>query len=160
MRRGLESLEDPEVTRIASTTAMSRSHVLNSRNGAPLYTLGEAAAGWKGDEEEVEGGRSVILDLQKLETFRVVASTLSFTRAGLELGYCQSSITMHIKALERELGVVLFDRCRFSKDVILTEAGRVTLEYATRLLTLAEEARTAVLRVPHESGQALSLVGS
>ena len=52
-------------------------------------------------------------------------------------------MTVHIKELERELGVQLFERCRFSKKVVLTEAGRRTLEYASRLFTLAEEAKAA-----------------
>ena len=84
-----------------------------------------------------------MLDLLKLETFRVVAATNSFTRAATELGCCQSTVTVHIKDLERELGVRLFDRCRFSKKVVMTEAGHRTLEYAGRLMTLADEAKAA-----------------
>ena len=82
-----------------------------------------------------------MLDLLQLQTFRVVAATNSFTRAAAELGCCQSTVTVHIKDLERELGVQLFDRSRFSKKVSLTEAGRRTLEYAGRLFALADEAR-------------------
>lgn len=84
-----------------------------------------------------------MLDLLKLETFRVAAATNNFTRAAAELGCCQSTVTVHIKELERELGVRLFERCRFSKKVILTEAGRRTLEYASRLFTLADETKAA-----------------
>ena len=84
-----------------------------------------------------------MLDLIKLETFRMVAATNNFTRAATELGCCQSTVTVHIKDLERELGVLLFKRCRFSKTVALTEAGRRTLEYASRLLSLAKEAKAA-----------------
>jgi DNA-binding transcriptional LysR family regulator len=87
-----------------------------------------------------------MLDLQKLETFRVVAQTHNFTRAAAELGYSQSSVTGHIQALERELGAALFERYRFSRTVVLTKAGRRTLEYAGRLLALEEEARAAVGR--------------
>jgi DNA-binding transcriptional LysR family regulator len=84
-----------------------------------------------------------MIDLRQLETFRAVALTNSFTRAAAELGYSQSSVTIHIKALERELGVPLFDRRRFSKSVVLTEVGRKTLERACKLLALADEIRTA-----------------
>ena len=59
-----------------------------------------------------------MLDLQHLETFRVVAVTNNFTRAAAELGYCQSTVTTHIMALERELGAPLFIRNRFSKTVV------------------------------------------
>lgn len=83
-----------------------------------------------------------MLDLLKLKTFLVVAATHSFTRAGAELGYSQSSVTTHIQSLERELGAPLFDR--FGRRVILTEIGRQMLGYAHRLLGLAEEAKTAV----------------
>lgn len=84
-----------------------------------------------------------MLDLKKLHTFQVAAATSSFTRAAVELGCCQSSVTVHIKALEDELGVSLFERCRSSKTVILTEVGRRLLEYASRLLALAEETKAA-----------------
>jgi DNA-binding transcriptional LysR family regulator len=83
-----------------------------------------------------------VLDLLKLKTFQVAAATSNFSRAAMELGYSQSSVTSHIQALERELGATLFDRV--SRNVVLTEVGRRTLEYANRLLALAEEAKAAV----------------
>ena len=49
-----------------------------------------------------------ILDMRQLHTFRVVAMTKNFTRAATELGCCQSTVTVHIQALERELSVSLF----------------------------------------------------
>jgi LysR family glycine cleavage system transcriptional activator len=88
-----------------------------------------------------------MLDLRKLQTFRVAAATSNFTRAAAELGCCQSSVTVHIKALEDELGVPLFERCRYTKKVTLTRVGRQMLEYSHKLLSLAEEA-TATLRQP------------
>lgn len=53
-------------------------------------------------------------------------------------------MTLHIKALERELGASLLERHRFSKTVQLTEVGRRTLDYAERLLALANETKAAV----------------
>jgi DNA-binding transcriptional LysR family regulator len=53
-------------------------------------------------------------------------------------------VTVHIKALEDELGAPLFERCRSSKTVVLTAVGRRALEYAGRLLALAEETKAAV----------------
>src|SRR5258708_5654674 len=91
-----------------------------------------------------------MLDLQKLKTFRTVASTNSFTRAAAELGYSQSSVTTQIKALERELGAPLFDR--FAKKVALTEVGQKTLEYAGRLLALADETKAAVRKQGKPAG--------
>jgi DNA-binding transcriptional LysR family regulator len=72
----------------------------------------------------------------------MVAGHLSFTRAAGALGYAQSSVTAQIQALETELGVSLFDR--LGRRVVLTGAGQRLLDYAERLLSLADEARTAV----------------
>jgi len=74
----------------------------------------------------------------------MVALTHNFTRAAVELGYSQSSVTHHVQALERELGAALLKRYRFSRTVQLTEAGRRTLDYAERLLALAYETKAAV----------------
>ena len=84
-----------------------------------------------------------MLELQQIESFRMVALTHNFTRAAAELGYSQSSVTLHVKALERELGTPLLTRHRFSKTVQLTAAGKRTLDYAERLLALADETRAA-----------------
>ena len=87
-----------------------------------------------------------MLDLQQIESFRMVARTHNFTRAAAELGYSQSSVTLHVKALERELGAALLGNTGFSKTVELTEAGRRTLDYAERLLALADETKAAAKR--------------
>jgi len=85
-----------------------------------------------------------MIDLRQLETFRVLAYTNNFTRTAKTLGYCQSTVTTHIMAIEREHGAALFVRSRFSKTVVLTEVGLRTLEYAGRLLGLADEVKAAV----------------
>ena len=82
-----------------------------------------------------------MLDLQKLQTFRVVAATRSFTRAAVKLGYSSRQTTE-----EEPFCAELLERDRFSKIVELTKAGRRTLEYAERLLALAEETKVAVHR--------------
>jgi len=58
-----------------------------------------------------------MLDLQHLKTFIAVVSAMSFSRAADELHYSQSSVTRHIKRLERELGVRLFKCFRFAKTI-------------------------------------------
>ena len=87
-----------------------------------------------------------MLNLQQLSTFLTVAQWNSFTRAATELGHSQSSVTTQIQALERELGAPLFQRTKFSKSIALTEEGRRALQYAGKLLALAEEAKAAVRR--------------
>src|SRR5690606_16915793 len=91
------------------------------------------------------------MELRQLRTFQRVATTLSFTRAAEELGYAQSSVTAQVRSLEDELSVRLFDR--LGRQVSLTDAGQRLLEYATRLLNLAEEARLAVTESGEPSGQ-------
>lgn len=82
------------------------------------------------------------MEFRQLSTFRVVANTLSFTRAAAALDYAQSSVTAQIQALEEELGVPLFNR--LGRQVVLTDAGQRLLAYADRLLALELEARTLV----------------
>jgi DNA-binding transcriptional LysR family regulator len=53
-----------------------------------------------------------------------------------KLGYTQSCITLHIKKLEEELGVTLFDR--IGKKVTLTEAGQRLLPTVSQLLKLSQ----------------------
>jgi DNA-binding transcriptional LysR family regulator len=87
----------------------------------------------------------MFLDLQHLLTFRTVVSTGTFTRAAVELGYSQSSVTYQIQLLERSLGLLLLKRNPFSR-VVLTDAGRRVLEHSERLLALAEETKAAIYR--------------
>jgi len=94
-----------------------------------------------------------MLDLMKLETFRTVANTRSFTRAGAQLGYSQSTVTAHVQSLEREVGAPLFQRVRFSREIRLTETGQRTLDYASRLLTLAQETSIAIHSRSEPAGQ-------
>lgn len=55
-----------------------------------------------------------------------VAEHLSFCRAANALGVSQSSVSARIKALEEELGIVLFERN--TRGVRLTDAGRLFVE--------------------------------
>lgn len=55
-----------------------------------------------------------------------VAEYLSFCRAAEALGTTQSSVSARIKALEDELGILLFERN--TRGVRLTEAGRLFVE--------------------------------
>ncbi|HEF5874272.1 TPA: LysR family transcriptional regulator [Burkholderia cenocepacia] len=55
-----------------------------------------------------------------------VAEYLSFYRAAQALGTTQSSVSARIKALETELGILLFERN--TRGVRLTEAGRLFVE--------------------------------
>jgi DNA-binding transcriptional LysR family regulator len=79
------------------------------------------------------------VDLTQLETFRKVSSVSSFTRAAAELRYAQSTVTAHIKALESELEVSLFER--HGRGVQITTAGKRLLTYVDDILMLVSQAR-------------------
>ena len=86
-----------------------------------------------------------MLDLHHVRTFCVVTDTNNFTVAAARLGCSQATVTTHIQALESELGVRLFERKRFARNVRLTEIGHLMLRYSRELLSLAEKT-VAVIR--------------
>jgi DNA-binding transcriptional LysR family regulator len=77
------------------------------------------------------------MDLFQLETFVAVVQEGSFSRAAQRLHRTQPAVSQIIRKLERELGEALFDRS--SRDGTLTDAGRVLLHNAEKLLNLRNE---------------------
>ncbi|MEM7464035.1 MAG: LysR substrate-binding domain-containing protein [Pseudomonadota bacterium] len=82
------------------------------------------------------------MDLTDLRIFTAVVREGGITRAAEKLHRVQSNVTTRIRQLESKLDTKLFNR--EGKRLILTSSGRVLLEYADRLLDLAEEAREAL----------------
>jgi DNA-binding transcriptional LysR family regulator len=78
-----------------------------------------------------------MIELRGLRHLVVLARHLNFVRAADELGVTQPTLSRSIQALERRLGVQLFDRDR--GGVRLTAHGRTVVEHATLLLMDAEE---------------------
>ena len=74
----------------------------------------------------------IVTDLIKLKSFLHAAENLSFSEAAKQLHLSQPTISHHIKALERELGVELF--IRSGATLKLTEAGRLLLPWAHKLI--------------------------
>jgi len=79
------------------------------------------------------------MEISQLRTFRTVTETLNFTRAAERLHLTQSAVSHQIKALETELGEPLFIRAK--GGVRLSEAGKVALRHAERVLDAAEALR-------------------
>ena len=77
------------------------------------------------------------MTITQLTTFLRIAEEGNFTSAANSLGYAQSTVTMQIKQLEEELGVVLFDR--LGKTVCLTSAGERLRIYAEKMQQLERE---------------------
>ncbi len=82
------------------------------------------------------------MDLAVLNIFRTVVREGGVTRAAAKLHRVQSNVTTRVRQLEEELGVKLF--VREGRRMQVSPAGTILLDYADRLLALADEARAAV----------------
>ena len=77
------------------------------------------------------------MDFHQLESFLAIARFKSFSKAAESLFLTQPALSNHISRLERELGVVLFERN--SRKTELTEAGRLLFSAAQDLLSHREQ---------------------
>jgi len=82
------------------------------------------------------------MELFQLETFLAVAENRSFSRAAQKLHRTQPAVSQTIRKLESDIGEPLFDRS--SRDANLTDAGRLLVDYAEKLLNLRSEAGSAI----------------
>lgn len=85
------------------------------------------------------------MDIRALRYFVAVAGTGHMTRAAEQLGIQQPPLSLQIKALERELGVLLFKR--HPRGVALTDAGRLFQAEALRMLQDMEAMKQRMARV-------------
>ncbi|MGI5130060.1 LysR family transcriptional regulator [Pseudonocardia sp. CA-107938] len=73
-----------------------------------------------------------MISSRQLEYFQAVARELHFTRAAESLRIAQPALSQQIRRLERQLGLVLFERN--NHRVELAPAGAALLEHAERIL--------------------------
>ena len=73
-----------------------------------------------------------MLDLKQLKYFIVCAETGSVSEAAKLLYTTQPSVSKAIKALENDMGIVLFDR--MPRGIALTAEGREAYRYACRIV--------------------------
>lgn len=79
------------------------------------------------------------MNLRDLESFVCVAERQSFSAAAQALGFEQSTVSRHVKALERLWGMALL--LRSTRSVLLTPAGAAVLPRAQHLLKEVSELR-------------------
>jgi LysR family transcriptional regulator, cell division regulator len=81
------------------------------------------------------------MDAADLKVFAAVARHGSMNRAAIELNTVQSNVTSRVRALELELGVLLFQR--HARGVKVTPAGCRMLPFSTRISRLLSDAKAA-----------------
>ena len=71
------------------------------------------------------------MDLKELSSFKAILQEGSFSKAALKLNYAQSTITMQMQRLEKELGFLLFER---GLEIKLTPSGKIFSEEIDSLI--------------------------
>jgi DNA-binding transcriptional LysR family regulator len=79
------------------------------------------------------------MNLRQLRTLVAIAEQGSFTAAGNAVGLSHSAISLHVKALEEDLGISLVDRTQ--RPPRLTPRGNALVEQARRMAALEDEIR-------------------
>ncbi len=95
------------------------------------------------------------LDLYPIQVFQAVATEKGFTRAAKKLFRTQPAVSLMVRRLEKELGVKLIDRG--GRELLLTDAGKIVLEYARRFENLQKELGTALTELRDNRAGVLSI---
>jgi len=82
------------------------------------------------------------MDIKQLRALLAIAETGSATRAAELLRIVQPAVSRHVRLLEEELGVELFERERHG--MVLTETGRTLVEYGRRALQELDRAKAEI----------------
>ncbi len=95
------------------------------------------------------------MELYPLKVFLTVATERSFSRAGEKLLRTQPAISIAIQRLESDLKEKLIDRS--GRELLLTDAGRVVLEYARRFQNLESDLENALRELKDNYAGRLSI---
>jgi DNA-binding transcriptional LysR family regulator len=82
------------------------------------------------------------MDFRRLEVFTRVFKLKSFSKAGQTLFLSQPTVSEHIRLLEEDLGLTLFDRQ--GKEIVPTKAGQFLFQYANQLMSLRQDSLRAM----------------
>lgn len=97
------------------------------------------------------------MEFYPLKVFLTVCSERSFSRAAEKLLRTQPAVSLAVQRLESELNEKLIDRS--AKDLLLTDAGRIVVEYARRFENLELEMANALAELRDNSAGRL-IVGA
>ncbi|MCF8473929.1 MAG: transcriptional regulator GcvA [Emcibacter sp.] len=81
-------------------------------------------------------------NLNSIRAFEAVARHLSITRASEELNVTQAAVSHQIKALEEQMGVMLFRR--HNKGLLLTKEGQTMLQPMTNAFDIIADATNMI----------------
>jgi len=95
------------------------------------------------------------MEWYSLQVFRAVATERSFSRAAEKLFRTQPAVSLAVQRLEADLGERLIDRN--GKELILTDAGRLVLDYARRFDNLRAEMDNALAELRDNSAGRLAV---
>jgi LysR family transcriptional activator of nhaA len=93
------------------------------------------------------------LNYHHLRYFRLIARELNLTRAAKKLNLSAPALSLQLKQLEESLGHDLFERRR--TGLVLTEAGRLALDYAEAIGRAGEELLDVMQHRPRGGRQIL-----
>ncbi len=97
------------------------------------------------------------MEISHLREFVVLAQTSNFLEASDILYSSQSTLSKHIKNMEEELGVPLFDRT--TRKVKISKFGQLLLPYAKQIVELQDK-YSAVLQSNLDSDREVLTIGS
>src|SRR5712671_6753507 len=89
------------------------------------------------------------MDLYSLQVFAAVVAEGSFSRAAEKLFRTQPAVSLAVQRLESVLGERLIDRS--GNPLILTDAGRIVMEYARRFENLESELQNSLAELRDNS---------
>lgn len=95
------------------------------------------------------------MDTGTIKEFVTLAECLNFSEAAFRLFISQSSLSKHIKALERELGVALFDRT--TRSIRLSGAGERYLPYAREIVRLCAKSEMEIEYYKNQSAASFTI---
>ncbi len=98
------------------------------------------------------------MELYELRVFATVVAEQSFTRAADKLLRTQPAVSLTLQRLETEIGEKLIDRSfKTAKELVLTDAGHVVLEFARRFENLGQEMDNALAELRDNSAGRLTI---